>query len=165
MKGRWGKYLLGGLLGGGVGGLFVQSRPIGVSNIKDGRLDQSLELVNQPNAKGSPVNAKDYSDQLMEISTRRLRCLTATTAPIRPVQSWMASGADTHAEPVRPQRLPDGRCRQLRQRAVYRLLYAGEVQDALHTQQQGEFCISAVPACRRMAEAAAGIARASILAR
>jgi membrane-bound lytic murein transglycosylase A len=51
MKGRWGKYLLGGLMVAILAGCSSKPTDRG-QQYKDGRLDQSLELVNQPNAKG-----------------------------------------------------------------------------------------------------------------
>jgi len=94
MKGRWGKYLLGGLLVAVLAGCSSKPTDRG-QQYKDGRLDQSLELVNQPNAKGSPVNAKDYSDQLMEIKYASPSLFNRNNSTYQAVQSWMASGADT----------------------------------------------------------------------
>ena len=94
MKGRWGKYLLGGLMVAVLAGCSSKPTDRG-QQYKDGRLDQSLELVNQPNAKGSPVNAKDYSDQLMEIKYASPSLFNRNSSTYQAVQSWMASGADT----------------------------------------------------------------------
>ncbi|OZT14904.1 murein transglycosylase A [Serratia marcescens] len=94
MKGRWGKYLLGGLMVAVLAGCSSKPTDRG-QQYKDGRLDQSLELVNQPNAKGSPVNAKDYSDQLMEIKYASPSLFNRNNSTYQAVQSWMASGADT----------------------------------------------------------------------
>jgi len=94
MKGRWGKYLLGGLMVAILAGCSSKPTDRG-QQYKDGRLDQSLELVNQPNAKGVPVNAKDYSDQLMEIKYASPSLFNRNNTTYQAVQSWMASGADT----------------------------------------------------------------------
>ncbi|OMQ20427.1 MULTISPECIES: murein transglycosylase A [Serratia] len=94
MKGRWGKYLLGGLVIAVLAG--CSSRPTDQGQqYKDGRLDQALELVDQPNARGVPVNAKDYSDQLMQIKNASPALFSRNTTTYQAVQNWMASGADT----------------------------------------------------------------------
>ncbi|SPZ51652.1 Membrane-bound lytic murein transglycosylase A precursor [Serratia quinivorans] len=94
MKGRWGKYLLGGLMVAVLAGCSSKPTDRG-QQYKDGHLDQSLELVNQPNAKGVPVNAKDYSDQLMEIKYASPSLFNRNNTTFQAVQNWMASGADT----------------------------------------------------------------------
>jgi len=83
MKGRWGKYLLGGLVVAVLAGCSSKPTDRG-QQYKDGRLEQSLELVNQPNAKGVPVNARDYADQLMEIKNASPSLFFATTQRFRP---------------------------------------------------------------------------------
>lgn len=94
MKGRWGKYLLGGLIVAVLAG--CSSRPTDQGQqYKDGRLDQALELEDQPNVRGAPVNAKDYSDQLMQIKQASPALFSRNTTTYQAVQSWMASGADT----------------------------------------------------------------------
>ncbi|SUI36282.1 Membrane-bound lytic murein transglycosylase A precursor [Serratia grimesii] len=94
MKGRWGKYLLGGLVVAVLAGCSSKPTDRG-QQYKDGRLEQSLELVNQPNAKGVPVNARDYADQLMEIKNASPSLFNRNNTTFQAVQSWMASGADT----------------------------------------------------------------------
>lgn len=94
MKGRWGKYLLGGLVIAVLAGCSSKPTDLG-QQYKDGRLDQPLELVNQPNARGVPVNANDYSDQLTEIKYASPALFNRNNSTYQAVQSWMASGADT----------------------------------------------------------------------
>jgi len=66
MKGRWNKYLLGGLVLAVLAG--CSSRPTDRGQqYKDGRLDNALEYVNEPNATGKPVNALDYSNQVAAV--------------------------------------------------------------------------------------------------
>lgn len=57
MKGRWGKYLLGGLVIAVLAGCSSKPTDRG-QQYKDGHLDQSLELVNRPNARGAPINGE-----------------------------------------------------------------------------------------------------------
>lgn len=94
MKGRWGKYLLGGLVIAVLAGCSSKPTDHG-QQYKDGRLDQALELVNQPNTRGVPVNAQDYSDQLMQIKNASPALFSRNNTTYQAVQSWMASGADT----------------------------------------------------------------------
>lgn len=94
MKGRWGKYLLGGVVIAVLAGCSSKPTDRG-QQYKDGHLDQSLELVNQPNARGTPVNGKDYSDQLMEIKYASPSLFNRNNTTYQAVQSWMDAGADT----------------------------------------------------------------------
>ncbi|BFI71599.1 membrane-bound lytic murein transglycosylase A [Yersinia pseudotuberculosis] len=73
-----------------------QSRPTDRGQqYKDGRLEQSLELVNEPNAAGKPVNAKDYSDQVKVINQSSLGLYNRNSDTFNAVQNWMLAGADT----------------------------------------------------------------------
>ncbi|MEB7884277.1 murein transglycosylase A [Serratia fonticola] len=94
MKGRWGKYLLGGLVIAVLAGCSSKPTDRG-QQYKDGHLDQSLELVNRPNARGAPINGQDYSNQLMEIKYASPSLFNRNNATYQAVQNWMAAGADT----------------------------------------------------------------------
>lgn len=67
MKGRWAKYVItGGLIALLVG---CSSKPTDRGQqYKDGKLDQPLGLVNQPNAKGRPVNGKDFATRYWKLN-------------------------------------------------------------------------------------------------
>ncbi|BFI44563.1 membrane-bound lytic murein transglycosylase A [Yersinia pseudotuberculosis] len=94
MTSRWGKYLLSGIMIAVLAG--CQSRPTDRGQqYKDGRLEQSLELVNEPNATGKPVNAKDYSDQVKVINQSSLGLYNRNSDTFNAVQNWMLAGADT----------------------------------------------------------------------
>ncbi|BFI65455.1 murein transglycosylase A [Yersinia pseudotuberculosis] len=94
MTSRWGKYLLSGIMIAVLAG--CQSRPTDRGQqYKDGRLEQSLELVNEPNAAGKPVNAKDYSDQVKVINQSSLGLYNRNSDTFNAVQNWMLAGADT----------------------------------------------------------------------
>ncbi|UAN44926.1 murein transglycosylase A [Serratia sp. JSRIV001] len=94
MKGRWGKYLLGGLVIAVLAGCSSKPTDRG-QQYKDGYLDQSLELVNRPNARGAPINGQDYANQLMEIKYASPSLFNRNNATYQAVQNWMAAGADT----------------------------------------------------------------------
>lgn len=94
MTSRWGKYLLSGIMIAVLAG--CQSRPTDRGQqYKDGRLEQSLELVNEPNAAGKPVNAKDYSDQVKVINQSSPGLYNRNSDTFNAVQNWMLAGADT----------------------------------------------------------------------
>lgn len=93
MKGRWNKYLLSGLVGVLVG---CSSKPTDRGQqYKDGRLDQAMERVNQPNAKGMLVNAQDYLNQLLEIKYAAPALLERHNTTYQAVQNWLSAGGDT----------------------------------------------------------------------
>lgn len=94
MKGRWGKYLLGGLVIAVLAGCSSKPTDRG-QQYKDGHMDQSLELVNRPNARGAPINGQDYSNQLMEIKYASPSLFNRNSSTYQAVQSWMTAGADT----------------------------------------------------------------------
>ena len=94
MTSRWGKYLLSGIMIAVLAG--CQSRPTDRGQqYKDGRLEQSLELVNEPNAAGKQVNAKDYSDQVKVINQSSPGLYNRNSDTFNAVQNWMLAGADT----------------------------------------------------------------------
>ncbi|WP_024529483.1 murein transglycosylase A [Serratia fonticola] len=94
MKGRWGKYLLGGVVIAVLAGCSSKPTDRG-QQYKDGHLDQSLELVDRPNARGAPINGQDYSNQLMEIKYASPSLFNRNNSTYQAVQNWMAAGADT----------------------------------------------------------------------
>ncbi|OON39650.1 murein transglycosylase A [Izhakiella australiensis] len=61
----------------------------------DGKLEQPFALVNQPNAKGTPVNAKDFSDQLLEIQYASPAMYNRQQATYNAIKGWLMSGGDT----------------------------------------------------------------------
>ncbi|EEQ07426.1 Membrane-bound lytic murein transglycosylase A [Yersinia bercovieri ATCC 43970] len=73
-----------------------QSRPTDRGQqYKDGHLEQPLELVNEPNATGKPVNAKDYSDQVKVINQSSPGLYGRNSSTFNAVENWMLAGADT----------------------------------------------------------------------
>ena len=94
MNRRWGKYLLSGLVIAVLAGCSSKPTDRG-QQYKDGQLDQALELVNQPNTRGVPINGADYSAQLREIQSASPSLFNRHNITYQAVQSWMASGADT----------------------------------------------------------------------
>jgi len=94
MKGYWFKYLLGVLIVAVLAG--CSSRPTDRGQqYKDGTIKHSLELVNQPNAKGKPVNGKDYADQIQEIRSSSPSLFQRNNDNFNAIKNWVASGADT----------------------------------------------------------------------
>lgn len=94
MKGRWSKYLLGGLVIAVLAG--CSSRPTDRGQqYKDGRLDNALEYVNEPNATGKPVNALDYSNQVAAVQIASSSLYGRNNTTFQAVEQWLRSGADT----------------------------------------------------------------------
>lgn len=62
---------------------------------KDGKLQQPFALVNQPNAKGRPVNAGDFFTQINQIQNVSGNLYARQQATFNAVQSWLMSGGDT----------------------------------------------------------------------
>jgi len=94
MKGRWTKYLLSGLVIAILAG--CSSRPTDRGQqYKDGRLDNALEYVNEPNATGKPVNARDYADQVLEVQSASSSLYNRNTSTYKAIEQWVRSGADT----------------------------------------------------------------------
>ncbi len=90
----WGKYLLCGT----VISLLVgcHSRPTAQGQqYRDGRIAQDLRLVNQPNAQGKPVNAKDFSEQVALINQVAPRLYNRNSLTFDAVQNWMLAGGET----------------------------------------------------------------------
>ena len=94
MKGRWSKYLLSGLVIAILAG--CSSRPTDRGQqYKDGRLENALEYVNEPNATGKPVNAKDYANQVMEVQYASSALYGRNNTTFQAVEQWLRAGADT----------------------------------------------------------------------
>ncbi|WP_337065140.1 murein transglycosylase A [Rouxiella badensis] len=94
MKGRWTKYLLSGLVLAVLAG--CSSRPTDRGQqYKDGRLDNALEYVNEPNASGKPVNARDYANQVLEVQAASSSLYNRHTNTYSAIERWVRSGADT----------------------------------------------------------------------
>ncbi|KAB8305275.1 murein transglycosylase A [Erwinia endophytica] len=94
MKGRWAKYVItGGLIALLVG---CSSKPADRGQqYKDGKLDQPLGLVNQPNAKGRPVNGKDFANQVLEIKYASPGMFARQNSTYSAIESWLMAGGDT----------------------------------------------------------------------
>ncbi|WP_445375754.1 murein transglycosylase A [Photorhabdus tasmaniensis] len=91
----WSKYFLCGI----VISLLVgcHSRPTAQGQqYKDGHITQDLLLVNQPNAQGRPVNAKDFSEQVMLISQSAPRLYNRNSSTFDAVQNWVLAGGATN---------------------------------------------------------------------
>lgn len=95
MRGMF-KYIVSGLVVAVLAGCSSKPTDRG-QQYKDGHLKQPLELVNEPNAKGKLVNAKDYSDQLLEIRYASPGLFDRNSATYQNVQQWIRDGADTRA--------------------------------------------------------------------
>ncbi len=94
MKGRWGQYVVGGLLVALLAG--CSSRPTDKGQqYKDGKINDPLELVNRPNAKGKPVNGKDFADQLTAIQRASPSLYNRNNDTFQAVTNWLRAGADT----------------------------------------------------------------------
>jgi membrane-bound lytic murein transglycosylase A len=94
MTSRWGKYLLSGIMIAILAGCQLRSTDHG-QQYKDGRLEQPLALVNEPNVIGEPVNAKDYFDQVKVINQYSPSLYDRNSRTFDAVQNWMLAGADT----------------------------------------------------------------------
>nr|WP_208612545.1 murein transglycosylase A [Xenorhabdus vietnamensis] len=62
---------------------------------KDGKITHDFQLVNTPNAEGSPVNAKDFVTQVKYISGASSRLYNNNREIFEAIQNWMLSGGDT----------------------------------------------------------------------
>ncbi|WP_413737209.1 murein transglycosylase A [Sodalis sp. RH21] len=94
MNKQWVNYLFIGLIFAILAG--CSSRPTDRGQqYKDGRLTQPFGLVNEPNAKGRPVNAKDYADQVTETQYAAAGLYNRNNANFDAVKRWALAGADT----------------------------------------------------------------------
>ncbi len=94
MKGHWAKYLVTGTLMALLVGCSSKPTDRG-QQYKDGKLEQPLALVNQPNAKGRPVNGKDFADQVSQIRSSSSGMYSRQSGTYSAVQSWLMAGGDT----------------------------------------------------------------------
>ncbi|WP_410013692.1 murein transglycosylase A [Sodalis sp. C49] len=94
MNKQWAHYLFIGLIFAILAG--CSSRPTDRGQqYKDGLLTQPFGLVNEPNAKGRPVNAKDYADQVAETQYAAAGLYSRNSANFDAVKRWAMAGADT----------------------------------------------------------------------
>ncbi|TCV92608.1 murein transglycosylase A [Biostraticola tofi] len=94
MNTSWVKLLLGGLFITIIVG--CSSRPTDRGQqYKDGQLTQPLELVNEPNAHGKPVNAKDYADQVAQTRQTSSGLYNRNRTHFDAIQRWALAGGDT----------------------------------------------------------------------
>ncbi|MBC8948147.1 MULTISPECIES: murein transglycosylase A [Xenorhabdus] len=90
----WGKYLLFGFVISLLSGCHF--RPTDqAQQYKDGRITRNLQLVNIPNAEGSPVNARDFATQVEYISKASPRLYDNNRKLFNAIEHWMLSGGDT----------------------------------------------------------------------
>jgi len=94
MKGRWAKYLVTGTLLALLAGCSSKPTDRG-QQYKDGKLDQPLGLVNQPNAKGRPVNGRDFADQVGQIRSYSSGMYSRQSGTYSAIESWLMAGGDT----------------------------------------------------------------------
>ncbi|WP_034946767.1 murein transglycosylase A [Erwinia oleae] len=94
MKGNWAKYAVTGLVIAVLAGCSSKPTDRG-QQYKDGKLEAPLGLVNQPNAKGRPVNGKDFVDQVMEVRYASSALYSRHTSTYNALQSWLMAGGDT----------------------------------------------------------------------
>ncbi|ATZ12486.1 murein transglycosylase A [Erwinia amylovora] len=94
MKAGWTKYLVTGTLLALLAGCSSKPTDRG-QQYKDGKLIQPLALVNQPNAKGRPVNGKDFADQVAQIRFASAGLYSRQSVTYSAVQSWLMAGGDT----------------------------------------------------------------------
>lgn len=94
MKGRWGKLAFTGALLALLAGCSSKPTDRG-QQYKDGKLHQPLALVNQPNARGRPVNGKDFGDQVGQIKFASSSLYSRQSSTYSAVESWLMAGADT----------------------------------------------------------------------
>jgi len=94
MKGHWAKYLVAGTLLALLAG--CTSRPTDRGQqYKDGKLDQPFALVNEPNAKGRPVNGKDFADQISQIRSASSGLYARQSGTYSAIEGWLMAGGDT----------------------------------------------------------------------
>lgn len=94
MKGSWAKYVITGVFIALLAGCSSKPTDRG-QQYKDGKLDQPLGLVNQPNAKGRPVNGKDFADQVSEIQYASPAMYSRQITTYSAIKSWLMAGGDT----------------------------------------------------------------------
>jgi len=94
MKGNWAKYLVTGTLLALLAGCSSKPTDRG-QQYKDGKLEQPLALVNQPNAKGRPVNGRDFVDQVAQIRSTSSGLFSRNTGTYSAIESWLIAGGDT----------------------------------------------------------------------
>ncbi|WP_455815322.1 murein transglycosylase A [Pseudomonas graminis] len=94
MKAGWAKYLVTGTLLALLAGCSSKPTDRG-QQYKDGTLDQPLALVNQPNAKGRPVNGKDFADQVSQIRSASAGMYSRQSGTYSAIESWLMAGGDT----------------------------------------------------------------------
>lgn len=94
MKGRWAKYALTGAFIALLAGCSSKPTDRG-QQYKDGKLEQPLALVNQPNAKGRPVNGQDFGEQVRQIQVASSGLFSRQNGTYSAIESWLMAGADT----------------------------------------------------------------------
>lgn len=123
MKGRWVKYLLMGAVVAILAACSSKPTDRG-QQYKDGKFTQPFSLVNQPDAVGAPINAGDFAEQINHIRNASPRLYGNQSSIYNAVQEWLRAGGDTRNMRQFGIDAANGRCGQLRQRAVYGLLHS-----------------------------------------
>ncbi|MBT9432108.1 murein transglycosylase A [Candidatus Sodalis endolongispinus] len=94
MSKQWVISLIGGVIIAILAG--CQSRPTDRGQqYKDGQLKEPLALVNAPNARGKPVNAGDYADQVLETQYAAATLFQRNQTDFAAIQRWAQAGGDT----------------------------------------------------------------------
>jgi membrane-bound lytic murein transglycosylase A len=91
MKGRWAKYLMTGAMVAILAACSSKPTDRG-QQYKDGKFTQPFSLVNQPDAVGAPINAGDFSEQVIRSAARRRVCMVARATFITRYRSGCAGG-------------------------------------------------------------------------
>ncbi|MEN4547284.1 murein transglycosylase A [Pantoea agglomerans] len=94
MKSHWVKYALTGALITLLAACSSKPTDRG-QQYKDGKLEQPLALVNQPNAKGAPVNGRDFGEQVRQIQSASSALYNRQNGTYSAIESWLMAGADT----------------------------------------------------------------------
>lgn len=94
MKGRWAKYIMTGAVIAILAGCSSKPTDRG-QQYKDGKLEEPFGLVNQPNAKGRPVNGKDFVDQVSEVKYASSTLYNRHTSTYSALEAWLIAGGDT----------------------------------------------------------------------
>ncbi|AXF76758.1 murein transglycosylase A [Erwinia tracheiphila] len=94
MKGYWARHVFFGTLITLLAACSSKQTDRG-QQYKDGKLDEPLGLVNQPNVKGRPANGKDFADQVSEIKYASPSMFARQKNTYSAIKSWLLAGGDT----------------------------------------------------------------------
>ena len=94
MKGNRVKYAVTGIILALLAGCSSKPTDRG-QQYKDGKLSQPFALVNQPNAQGAPVNARDFAEQVRQIQLASGGLFNRNRSTYQAIESWLVSGGNT----------------------------------------------------------------------